>query len=244
MSAYKYILPVLAAMFARSGLAQAPDQAEAPTPPEQQRVEVVAEREYDFFADYKAVFAGLRAAQEAQAELAPNAVLKFFVVPTSQSGNVRVAIVGSTREIVVTTGQATAFQVPVDEELAKEPARIVVAGGGPKPKINILIQSPSSAPLKWRLGDARLLCTFLTAARKEASSGMKHMVYSLLGSNTCKVQVPVSPSEYQVVAYRKNGKQSLLSPQDGMYYFPTNLSSYPSESIVEARPLPASASAP
>lgn len=102
--------------------------------------------------------------------------------------------------------------------------------------LRIAVWSPGAAPLKWRLGDVRLICAFLTAARKEASSGMNWLTLSVLGKYTCKLPIDVSPQEFQVVLTHKDRKEVALAAKDGFYYFPVHISSYPNDAMLEARP--------
>jgi len=204
-------------------------------------VVVLGNAEHLFWANYRSIYAGLREVHKLQAKLAPHTEFRFVVARASGEANpagkrIRVLLMGVQGEIEVTRDGGAPFEFPLDERLAEAGADIAISGAGPQPVLRILAKSANLPPHQARLGDARLVCGFLTAARKAAATGMNRFTLALFGTYTCNLPVGVSAKGFEVFIQRKDGKEDALPSKDGIYYFPTHLSSYADDAILEVRP--------
>lgn len=208
-------------------------------------VVVTADKEYNFWTSYRAIHAGLVAMRDQRATLAPNANINFHVVDAGGAAvtgkRVSISLVSNDRELLVTEDAQLPFQFPLDEGLAKQSADVVIAGAGPKPVIRITVSSPDTDTLPGlRMGNARLICAFMTAALKEASTGLDWLNRSIFGKFACNLPFEANPQTHQVfVTHNGKRKDALIAPRNGIFFIPTFISSYSDDARIVARPIAA-----
>lgn len=209
---------------------------------------VTADKEFNFWTSYRAIHAGLIAMRDQQAKLAPNASISFHVVATGSSATagkrISVSLVSDERELLVTEDGRQSFLFPIDDALAKQSANVVIAGAGPNPAIRITVSPANPDQIAGlRLGDARLICAFMTTALKEASTGFSWLSRSIFGKVACHLPLDANPQTHQVFV-TKNGKRKdvAIAPRNGVYYIPT-FSIYSDDVMIETRPIVATEAA-
>lgn len=220
---------------------KSPDASPTPATTSLDATVVRGRREFQFPMRYRAIHDGLLAVQKAKPELSPNGVFDFRVQaedasPSNAGRVVTVSLVSANRETVVSTDALLPFNFPLDDVLYQEDPKVIIAGAGPKDFLNIHADSPGIAPKDVRLGDARILCTFLTAARQEMAEGVGWLVHRLVGSFACRLPLPGDPKTDRWVI-RFGDKTEDLAAKDGVFYAPTFAKRFPHDAVLSVEPL-------
>lgn len=211
-------------------------------------VQITARREVELPSSYQALHHGMKAALEAKAELAPNAVLSLRLQTSTPATNLRLSLVGANTDRPITLREDLSFDLPMDDEalLADNP-QLRLAGAGNSPTIGLSIRTPGTHEEALRLGDLRLSCAFLYGMRVGSASGLQRTWLQVLGTRGCRFHATAAPGAPPITLKFK-GKSVPLEARDGRVEIPVQRSRYPHDALVwiQAGPLPPStpASAP
>lgn len=160
----------------------------------------------------------VRAFERHKTLFAPNATLRWRIIPSIEADGLVVRLARGTERIDVPVDAAGEFTLPAAQILAGD-WRLQTNAGRRQIRIRPLTFSPGSADGDFRMGDARLLCRVFWAFANNQFNVVQRMAFGAVGGCGSR-RVAIWYRSEQPVASARAGDVALEVREDGSAYRP------------------------
>ena len=160
----------------------------------------------------------VRAFEQHKTEFAPDATLRWRVLPVAEAEGLTVRLVRGDERIDVAVDAAGEFTLPAEPILSGN-WRLQTNAGRRQIRIRPLTFSPGSSDTDYRMGDGRLLCRVFWAFANNQFSLFQRMAFGAVGGCGSR-RVAIWYRSEQAVASARAGDLALDVRDDGSAYRP------------------------
>lgn len=160
----------------------------------------------------------VRAFEQHKAEFAPDATLRWRVLPVTEAEGLAVRLVRGNERIEVAVDAAGEFTLPAEPVLSGN-WRLQTNAGRRQIRIRPLTFSPGSTDSDYRMGDGRLLCRVFWAFANNQFSLFQRMAFGAVGGCGSR-RVAIWYRSEEPVATARAGDLALDVREDGSAYRP------------------------